>query len=163
MATGSLTPRDLGRLLDLVHGVERFRIDESRRLELDGAAAVWRELAALKIENGWLTLHDRVLIFTTPMTIPAEDATPLEGELRLDEHTSAHLRHLGEARWRLTWLCRVDDPEACGTRRSFFAAGSDRTLRLGYEVEWRLVADVLGQPVLHPFRSRFTGFERSKG
>lgn len=163
MAAGSLTPRDLARLLDLVPGVERFRIDESRRLELHGAAAVWSELASLKIEDGWLTLHDRVLTFTAPTTIRPKTATPLEGELRLDGHTSLHLRHLGEARWRLTWLRRVDDPEACGIRRSFFAAGTDRDLRLGYEVEWRLVADVFGQPVLRPFRSRFTGFERSKG
>jgi len=163
MAVGKLTPRDLHRLLELVPGVERFRIEESRRLELDGAAAVWRELATPEIENGWLTVHDRVLTFTAPTTIRTETGTPLEGELRLDGHTSLHLSHLGAARWRLTWLRRVDDPEGCGIRRRFFAAGTDRAWQLVYEVEWRLVADVFGQPALRPFRSRFTGFERSKG
>ena len=153
----------LSRLLALAGGgVERFRLEERGREVHAGAEAVWRALEALEVEDGWLCCADRVIALDAPGRLARQEAVPLDGELRLVSGETVHLRHLGESRWEAAVLARVDDPGGVGTvRRLRRQDAPGRCLR--YEVEWRLVPDAFGQPVLRPWRSRFAGFAEAAG
>jgi hypothetical protein len=104
------------------------------------------------------------------VTLPAEASScggtadvPLDGEVRIDDRRSVHLRHLGDGRWQWSEIERVDHAEGVLTRRAFLLRG-DVAARCGatravYEVCWRPVPDAFGQTVYRPSASRFAGFD----
>jgi hypothetical protein len=144
------------------------RIDVAETRDLEGVAQVWAALDDLPPREGWLCLTDEVVMFPTPTAAAAQRGRiPLDGEWTLDAARSAHLRHLGEGRWRLTVLRRVDDPDGTLVERSFYrvppAGAPDAAAEiprdgLRYEVAWAPAPDAFGVETLQPRRARFAGF-----
>lgn len=137
------------------------RLDTAVEL-LDSLDAVWRAVAQACAHPGWLCLSDRVL--RCPCTVtPQPGVFPLDGEWRLGDRQSLHLRHQGEGRWRLTTFTRCQDPDPAGSYlvpRQFVAVEGGMQ---HYEVEWRLVEDPFGHQRFQPRTARFVGFGTEEG
>jgi len=129
---------------------------------LDTLDAVWEAVAQASGNPGWLCLSDRVL--RCPCAVAPEPGVfPLDGEWRLGDRQSLHLRHLGERRWRLSTLTRCDDPDPAGSYlvpRQFVAVEGGVQ---HYEVEWRLTEDPFGHQRFLPRTARFVGFGTEEG
>ena len=152
-------PLDLAPFRDLVPEAGSFRVEEAAPPELiEGASGALQRLRDLPVQQGWICFTDRVELLDTGESVQGLEGIPLDGELVVSETESFHLKHLGDGRWRLYHLRRVNETGAFGSTRSFFLDG-DPTRRLTYEVGWDLVPDAFGELVLRPRRARFAGFE----
>ena len=138
---------------------QAFRIEVESRRELGSREEVWRLMASLSPEEGWLLTTAAVVDVGAGSPLPV-DLTPLDGELTLDVSRSVHVRHVGPDGWEVRVLRRVDDDDAYGTIRSFFKRGAPET-RVVYEVSWAPRPDANGGLVLTPVVARFAGYERS--
>ncbi|MBD3334263.1 MAG: hypothetical protein GF355_02000 [Candidatus Eisenbacteria bacterium] len=162
MPDGTLSMNGLADIIDPIDGVDRFRIDVVEEKTLTAPDEVRSALAAAaaQIRDGWLSATSQVIEVKDGRIGELPDVPLLDGEFTLGIGESLHLRHLGESRWRLSRLKRVD-AAGCGTRRRFFRAGDPKTCLI-YEISWMIVPDAFGEPALRPHRARFAGFARHK-
>lgn len=141
-----------------MRGHQPFVLSLERTAEVASLDALWAELEALNIADGWLSTTAEVVALDAGRLRRTELA-PLWAELNLGAGRSLHLRHLDGERYRLDWIARRDDPNGVGEVREFFARGAaSRRGKLRYEVSWALCDDVYGQAQLRPHLARFAGF-----